>query len=242
MLTLIYKCIFSFYFYRWVYARLSEALLQNVPPLQKLTCTHPQTHVKATSEALPQTGEVDQSITCLLQQSNKVIIRQRLADLERPGQSKPAVMWGLLLAHVTVTESDNSCCQGMGGWRPWRWASEAEFKRRKVKKGVCGRNNRISANYPSSALYLHLHFNVWRARDANKIIHHYFIKNPDRIWLTEISVQFSHFHILHSPDIKNTIPPTVPFIATGLRNYIKLNSVIADFKTENTFISLLYCG
>lgn len=77
-------------FYRWV--QLSGAPLQNLPPPQKPTCAQPQTHVKATSEAWPQTGEADQSITSLLQQSNKVIIRQRLADLERPGQSKPAVM------------------------------------------------------------------------------------------------------------------------------------------------------
>lgn len=74
------------------YTRLSEALLQILPPPQKLTRTHSQTHVKATSEAWPQTEELDQSITSLLQQSNKVIIRQQLADLERPGQSKPAVM------------------------------------------------------------------------------------------------------------------------------------------------------
>lgn len=67
-------------------------LFKMYPPPQKLARTRPQTHVKATSEAWPQTGEVDQSITSLLQQSNKVIIRQRLADLERPGQSKPAVM------------------------------------------------------------------------------------------------------------------------------------------------------
>lgn len=164
MLTWIYKCIFSFYV-------LSEDLLQNLPPPQTPTRTHPQTHVKATSEAWPQIGEVDQSITSLLQQSNKVIIRQRLTDLERPGQSKPAVMWGLLLAHVTVTESDSSCCQGMEGWRKWRWASEAEFKKRKGKKGVCGSNNRISVKYPSLAFYLHLDFNLWRARDAKKIIH-----------------------------------------------------------------------
>lgn len=151
-------------------------------------------------------------------------------------------MWGLLLTHVTVTESDSSCCQGKRGWREWRWHLRLNSKEEKGKKALCGSNNRISVNYPSSALYLHLHFNLWRARDAKKIIHHYFIKHPDRIWLTKISVQFSHFHIPNSTDINNTTPPTVPVPATGLRNHIKLNLVITDLKIETTFISLLHCG
>ncbi|CAB1438496.1 unnamed protein product [Pleuronectes platessa] len=67
-------------------------------------------------------------------QSNKVIIRQRLADLERPGQSKAAVMWGLALAHVTVTQSGSSCCQGIEGWRDERLTTEAEFKERKQRE------------------------------------------------------------------------------------------------------------
>lgn len=44
-------------------------------------------------------------------------MRQQLTDLERLGQSKAAVMWGLALVHVTVTESGSSCCQGIDGWK-----------------------------------------------------------------------------------------------------------------------------
>lgn len=158
----------SLYFYRRV--QFSGAPLQNIPPPQKPTCAHPQTHVKATSEAWPQTGEADQSITSLLQQSNKVIIRQRLVDLERPGQSKPAVMWGLLLAHVTVTESGSSCCQGMGRMERVKMGIWGWIQRRKGEgeKDVWGSNNRTSVNYPSPALYLHLHFHLKRRADAKK--------------------------------------------------------------------------
>lgn len=88
---------------------------------------HTDTHTnRVASEAWTQTGKADQSITSLLQQSNKVIIRQRLADLERPGQSKAAVMWGPALTHVTVTQSGSSCCQGMEEWKEERYTDEKE--------------------------------------------------------------------------------------------------------------------
>lgn len=98
----------------------------NTAPTCPTAHTQQHTHKQATSEAWTQTGKADQSITSLLQQSNKVIIRQRLADLERPGQSKAAVMWGPALTHVTVTQSGSSCCQGMEECKEKRYATEKE--------------------------------------------------------------------------------------------------------------------
>lgn len=37
-------------------------------------------------------------------------------------------MWGLALAHVTVTQSGSSCRQGIEGWKEEEQTTEAEFK------------------------------------------------------------------------------------------------------------------
>lgn len=101
---------------RFVCASVFLSSLQRMPPptpIHTHTHLHVRTSTKATSEVEPHTGRADQSITSLLQQSNKVIIRQQLTDLERPGQSKAAVMRGPALAHVTVTQNGSSCCHGI---------------------------------------------------------------------------------------------------------------------------------
>lgn len=66
----------------------------------------------------------------------------------------------------------------------WGWIQ----KKQRGKKSVCGSNTRISVIYPSSALFgnLHLHFNLWRPRDAKKIIHHYFLKHSGGVRLKNI--------------------------------------------------------
>lgn len=51
-------------------------------------------------------------------------------------------------------------------------------KKRARKKGVWGSNNRISVNYPSPALYPHLHVNLKRTRDAKKTQKSLFHKAP----------------------------------------------------------------
>lgn len=124
-----------------VHVCLSGAPFSNQPPTPPphtytLFNTHPRTqaHTGLLQKPGPQTGGADQSITSLLQQSNKVIIRQQLTDLERPGQSKAAVMWGLALAHVTVTQSGRSCCQRKERWKEERHEMEAEFKEKKHKE------------------------------------------------------------------------------------------------------------
>lgn len=45
-------------------------------------------------------------------------------------------MWGLALAHVTVTQSGSSCCQGIEGWKEGRRTTEAEFKGENRRKCV----------------------------------------------------------------------------------------------------------
>lgn len=45
-------------------------------------------------------------------------------------------MWGLELAHVTVTQSGRSCCQGIERWKEERQTTVAEIKEKEKHKEV----------------------------------------------------------------------------------------------------------
>lgn len=77
-------------------------------------------------------------------------------------------MWGLALAHVTVTQNGSSCCQGIERRKEERQTTEAEFKEGKKNRrnSIENRNKSISVNHPSPAICLHLD-TTQRTREDN---------------------------------------------------------------------------
>lgn len=81
-------------------------------------------------------------------------------------------MWGLALAHVTVTQSGSSCCQGMEGWKVGKRKDRhlRVNSKEKTERNVLDRNKGISVNHPSPALCLHLDITLQRTGEAKKDI------------------------------------------------------------------------
>lgn len=191
ILPRIYRCILSFYFYRWVYSRFSRGSSSKFTiSAESYMHTSTNTCKGYFGSLAPDRGSG--SINYISAPAIKQGYYQAAA--RRPGKAWP------IKACCDVRAVARSCDSN----REWQLmlSRDGRMEREKMgiwgriqkkkggKKGVCGSNNRISVNYPSSALYLHLHFNLWRARKTEKIIHHYFMKHPDRICLSKYLYSF----------------------------------------------------